>query len=465
MAFFLPATYASAQSDERYDAIETSQASLFKKVEKKYRFRVSLADKAGSKFSIKHPEAFLSKRALDRRKRLGLKVDAHDLPVSERYLSALSGAGFPVITTSRWNNTVVVESADSLADATLRSLPFVKEARMVWVGPDSVSLKSNSRPKLLDSIPDVQLPEHYGYAQRQVEMIGADSLHLAGYKGGGVVVAVIDGGFLNTDIVRPLSGVRVLGTHNFVDPSASVYDDTNHGTMVLSSMGVNLPNFMQGTSPEASFYLFKSEDGRTEQLIEMDFWAAAVEMADSVGADIVNSSLGYTKFDYPWMNYKYASLDGKQTLISRTASLAASRGLLVVNSAGNSGNDAWKKIGFPADATDILTVGAVSAKEINASFSSIGNTADGRVKPDVMAMGQKSALIYENGDYIFANGTSFSAPILCGGVACLIGAFPNKRPTEIIEAVKKTASQADTPDNIFGYGIANVWQAFKLLKK
>ncbi len=198
--------------------------------------------------------------------------------------------------------------------------------------------------------------------------------------------------------------------------------------------------------------------------MEEDNWCAAVEYADSLGVDMVTSSLGYHGFDHKCMSHKYYELDGKTALISRSASLAASRGLLLLNSAGNSGNDTWKKIGFPADATDILTVGAVNNLCVNARFSSIGNTADGRIKPDVMAQGVASALYEGNGDTGFANGTSFSTPILCGGVACLWQAFPEKKPTEIIRAVQLAGDNAEHPDNIFGYGIPNLWKAYELLK-
>lgn len=440
----------------------------FEKIEKHYRFRVQLADKKNNSYRLDRPADFLSPKSLERRQRLGLKVDSFDLPISPRYLSALKKTGVKVFNQSKWNNTVVVELADTALMKRVRALPFVKGARCVWEGPDSVrtdfGLMIEDRRAIVTNKQDT-LPHYYGHSAKQVEMLGVDRLHRAGYTGKNVTIAVIDGGFFNADAIAGLKDLRILGTKNFAVPGTDTYAELDHGMMVLSCIGANQPHFLVGTAPGASFYLIQSEDGRTEQLVEEDNWCAAVEYADSVGCEMITSSLGYTLFDHPYMSHKYYEADGRTALNSRSASLAASRGLVLLNSAGNSGTVPWKKICFPGDATDILTVGAVDSVKVNTDFSSIGNTADHRVKPDVMAMGQACAVYNDDGSMTKVNGTSFSCPILCGAVACLLQAYPTKTPVEIINAVCQAGDNVAHPDNIFGYGIPDMNKAFQLLKQ
>lgn len=278
-----------------------------------------------------------------------------------------------------------------------------------------------------------------------------------------MLIAIIDGGFMNANIIPLLKNVNIIGQRDCVYPyTANVYDLLDHGTMVLSTMGARLDSIFVGTAPEASFYLLRSEDGRTESLVEEDYWAQAAEIADSIGADVINSSLGYTGFDDKANSHKYREQDGRTTLISHTASMLAAKGMILVNSAGNEGLNNWKRINCPADASDILTVGAVAADSTNALFSSLGPAIDGRVKPDVCAMGVRSTVINGDGTLGRANGTSFSSPITCGLVACLWQALPNKTAKEIENLVRSSADRAAYPDNVFGYGIPNFWQAYQL---
>ena len=297
-------------------------------------------------------------------------------------------------------------------------------------------------------------------AEGQVEMIEADKLHQAGFRGQGMTVAVIDGGFLNADAIPLLQNVKIEGTRNFVHPGWDVYAELDHGMSVLSCMAANHPYTLVGTAPEASYWLFCSEDPDCECLAEEDYWAQAVEYADSVGVDVVNTSLGYYAFDDRSKDYRYRDLDGRTSLMTRSASMAADKGMIVVCSAGNSGDKQWKKITPPADADHVLTVGAVDARGMNTTFSSVGYTADGRVKPDVMARGGHTALIRPNGRVSAANGTSFSAPVLCGGVACLWQACPQLTAKEVMELVRRSGDRFECPDNIFGYGIPSLWKAY-----
>ena len=430
-----------------------------------YRYRVSFTDKENNSYSIKRPEEFLSAKALARRKKFDIKVDKYDLPVSPIYLEYLSNLGLRVLLTSKWNNTAVVETQDSALIEKLSTVKFISGVRRVWKTPTTKEEKPyEDRKKIVVNSCDT-LNNYYGHAEGQVKMLAVDSMHRAGFNGSGVTIAVIDGGFYNTDCIKGLQFAQILGTHNFVHPEQSVYEANTHGTMVLSCIAANLPNSLVGTAPGASFYLLVSEDGESEQRVEEDNWCAALEYADSVGADIATSSLGYTTYDDEPAAHRYYELDGKTAANSRAASLAASRGILVLNSAGNSGDDEWKLIGVPADAKNILTVGAVNEERHNTVFSSLGNTADGRIKPDVMAQGQDTWLFDATGSITVANGTSFSTPIMAGAAACLLQACPNKKPEEIIHAVQQAGDNAAHPDNIFGYGIPNIWKAYQHLKK
>lgn len=441
--------------------------SAYRRPEKAYRYRVYLTDKdeKNNFYSLRRPEKFLSAKALERRKRFRIKVDEHDLPVSQIYLDYFRNQGFRVLHTSKWNNTVVVETADTTQVRLLYEPRFVSQVRKIWESPDSVPVTDLSkRTEWVAHVCDT-VADYYGYAQRQVEMLNVPQLHRAGYRGKGLTIAIIDGGFLNADCIDGLKSARILGTRNFVRPAQSVYEEQSHGLMVLSCIGANEPHTLVGTAPEAAFYLLVSEDSESEQLSEEDSWCAALEYADSVGADIVTSSLGYNIYDAPGDTYHYYELDGNTALISKSASMAASRGMLLLNSAGNSGDEPWKKISVPADADNILTVGAVTPEGTNANFSSVGYTADGRVKPDIVAQGESVALYSLNGTVVTADGTSFSTPLLCGGVACLWQAFPDKTPLQIIDAVRRSGNNAAHPDNIYGYGIPNLWEAAQILQQ
>lgn len=436
---------------------------------KEYRYRLTLRDKAQNPFSVRHPEKFLSQKSIERRKRFGLSVDEYDLPITPAYISAITATGAKVFNCSKWNNTVQVSICDT-ADvilSQLRSLPFVKEALLVYVAPDTPGrTEAKNRESLVTNKLKVSLSADslYGFGQRQADLLNLPALHEQGFKGQGMTIAVIDGGFYNADCIEALRNTRVMGTRNFTRPNSSVYEEHRHGMMVLSCISTNVPRSFIGTAPEASFYLLESEDTWYEYQGEEDNWCAALEYADSLGVDVVTSSLGYTHFDTPAVKMQYHWLDGKHELNSRSASLAASRGILLCNSAGNEGDSSWKKIGFPADAKDILTVGAVDAKGCNTDFSSVGNCSDGRIKPDCMAMGGQSCVLNIDGSLTTTNGTSFACPILAGAVTCLMQACPKKKPSEIIEAIHNAGNNAAYPDNVFGYGIPDMMKAYELLK-
>lgn len=424
------------------------------------RYRVSLADKAATECSLSAPEAFLSAKALQRRARQGLPLDSADLPVCRSYAEAVAEKGAKVVLASKWNNTLLVECADTACMAEVARLPFVRHIRKVGAAlPPADSLSESDRKKeVADRFEKKK--ERYGMASCQARMLGVDTLHALGFRGQGMTVAVLDAGFRNADAVKLLAKARIAGTRNFVD-SADVFAGSDHGLKVLSCMAADRPGVLVGTAPEASYWLLCSEESGSESPAEEDRWAAAVEFADSVGADVVNSSLGYFAFDDPSGNYAYPQLDGRVSLASRSASVAAAKGMVVVCSAGNEGNGTWKKITPPADADGVLAVGAVDAEGLNAPFSSVGPAADGRVKPDVMAMGKQAAVVGPEGCPERANGTSFAAPVLCGAVVCLWQACPHLTARQVTALVRQAGSRAGMPDNVFGYGIPDFRKAWR----
>ena len=434
--------------------------ALSASAEKNYKYRVSLNDKVGTAFSIDKPQEFLSERALERRNRQQLPVDETDLPVSQVYVDELKGVGAKLVTSSKWNNTVVLEVSDTLLMNRVSQMPFVSKVEKVWVQPDSIPARNKKRKNQVKN----EVKEsgyHYGKALRQIQIHGGDSLHAAGFAGQGMHVAVIDAGFYNADKIKFFKKMDLLGTRDFVNPHSDIYEENSHGMKVLSCMAANTKDAFVGTAPAASYWLLRSEDADTEQPVEEDYWAAAIEFADSVGVDVVNTSLGYYSFDEGFAPYRYRDLDGHTSLMSHSASLAADKGIVVVCSAGNSGKGAWKKMTPPGDSEHVITVGALTKELINADFSSIGNTADGRIKPDVMAIGQNSVVSGNDGSVSKANGTSFASPTMCGVVACFWQACPWLTAKEVVKAVQQAGDRVDFPDNIYGYGVPNLWKAYQ----
>lgn len=428
----------------------------------RYKFRVAFADKGMTPFTLDQPEDYLSERALARRHRQGLAVDSTDLPVCGGYVEQVVQLGARPLCTSRWNNSLLVETDDSLFADRVHPLPFVKKVRRVWVDcPEAVAPRDRHRKQEV-TYQWKREEDVYGAAGAQIRLHHGDSLHAAGFRGEGMQVAVIDAGFRNVDAMKVFKGMHLLGTRDFVDPSSDIYAEHSHGRKVLSCLAACREQGMVGTAPAAAYWLLRSEDYETEQPVEEDYWAAAVEFADSAGVDVVNTSLGYYAFDDETDNYSYRDLDGRTSLMSAAAAMAAEKGMLVVVSAGNAGADSWKKITPPADADHVLTVGAVDRQGLNADFSSVGNTADGRVKPDVMAVGEGAAVIGEDGGPELSNGTSFATPVFCGLATCLWQACPWLTVKQLIEVVHRAGDRADEPDNIYGYGIVDVWKAYRI---
>ena len=428
-----------------------------------YIYRYTLLDKAGTGYSLEKPQRFLSARSLERRRRQHLAVDSTDLPVSRHYVRQLQTWQCQVVGTSRWHNTVLVRSEDSLALEQLSTLPFVSQSRCVYVSPDSIERPEAVRWNVHDDFNkwDSVKNDPLGMARPQIEILHGERLHDAGLRGQGMMIAVLDGGFMNYDHIPALQKAHIAGYRDIVASGTDSQQPIDHGTKVLSALAAQAPEVTMGTAPDATYWLLRCEDPTTEQPVEEDYWTIAAEVADSVGTDLINSSLGYYAYDGGRGDYRLQDLDGQTAYISQTASMLAGKGIVLCNSAGNSGMGQWKKIGVPADAHDILTVGAVDKDCRIAAFSSVGPSQDQRVKPDVVALGAPTALISGRGTLVHDMGTSFSTPVICGLVACLWQGLPEFTAPEIIDLVRRSCDQYEEPTNIYGYGVPDFWQAYQ----
>jgi hypothetical protein len=427
-------------------------------------FRVYLNNKGSSSYSIEQPENFLSQEAIDRRRNEGIPVDETDLPIARSCLDTLAALGAEPVATSKWFSTVVVACADSLIAQRLSQLPIVDSVKWVWKGERHTAGKASpatTHDTVRLSPADEPQTKPYGYAEKQIKMLNGIRLHKKGYRGKGMKVAVIDAGFLNVDRMTVFDSLDLVGTYNVVSPGESVFTDDDHGAKVLSCLAANAPGIMIGTAPEASYWLIKSEDNRSEYPIEEDYWTAAVEFADSAGVKVISSSLGYFSFDEKNLDYHPSMLDGKTALITQAAGKAADKGILLFISAGNEGGGSWGKLTFPSDAEQALTVGSITASKERSVFSSTGPTADMRIKPDVVALGTNCTVIDSTGNVRHSNGTSFSTPIVAGLGICLWQARPRLNNRDIIRLIQRSSSQYDRPDGQLGYGLPNMYKALK----
>jgi serine protease AprX len=436
------------------------------------KYWVKFTDKNNSPYSINNPELFLSQKAIDRRNSQGISIAENDLPVNPSYIQAVSNLGATILNVSKWMNSVTVYTTSPAVINAIEQLPFVLSVEKSNIS--STSLNEKSIKPFFDAETYAEFDEEnlvksggesksydYGMAFNQINMLNGIALHNLGYNGTGMTIAVLDAGFLNANTLAAFNYLwtnnRILGYKDFADPlNPNIFGSHTHGTSVLSTMGANLPGAMVGTAPEASYWLLRSEDGGSEYLIEELNWVSAAEFADSVGADVINSSLGYTTFNDPSQNHTYADMDGNTTPVSIGADIAVSKGMIVVNSAGNDGSSSWFYIGAPADGDSVFSIGAVNASGNYASFSSHGPTSDGQIKPDVVAQGSGTTIINaSSGNVTTGSGTSFSSPVTAGMVTSLWQAHPNRRNTEILEAIRQSGSLATNPNYQLGYGIPN----------
>lgn len=424
-----------------------------------YYYRVCFKDKGNVRLTDYDPRDLLSEKAIIRRQKAGIPVpDITDIPVSGEYINAIVARGYTLHCTSRWLNSAVFKSQDLIDPGQILALPFVAEAKIVKL-PGAKSLYHD---KL--SFNMVQTGSAY---ENQLSMLNGISVHNSGFKGKGALIAVLDGGFLNADNVTSLKHLfnrtGIVATRDIVARSSFVYGYHDHGTAVLSVLAGEIPGEIAGSAPEADFMLLRTEDTMTEFPVEEDFWAAGAEYADSAGADIISSSLGYFNFDDPSMNYKFSDMNGGGTFVTKAARMAVAKGIIVVNSAGNERNNEWLRIIAPSDGEKVIAVGAVTGEGIISSFSSAGPSADGRVKPDIVAQGV-GVTVQVSGNVTRANGTSFSCPLISGMCACIIGAVRDAKNTEIVEALHHASDRFESPDSLYGYGIPDIARAIQYLQ-
>jgi serine protease AprX len=425
------------------------------------KYFIVLKDKKQSSYKVTEPNKFLSQRAIDRRKVQKISVKEHDLPVSEIYLKAIRETGAKVEGVSKWLNAVLIE-ANKTQLAAVKSLPFFDKIELdLSIASARIRAQSEFQNKL-----DVNVDYNYGSSLIQNEQLGVDKLHKKNITGKGVLIGILDSGFDRANTIDVFKDVyaqkRVLETYDFVDKETNVYNDHNHGTLVMSCIGSNASGRLIGTAPEASFVLYKTEDVNSETLIEEVYWLFGAERADSVGVDIINSSLGYTQFDVASQNHVYADMNGDKTICARAADFAAATGIMVVVSAGNDGSSPWKYISTPADADSVISVGAIDAAGNIGSFSSFGPSAKNGIKPELVARGVSTVIGTGSNTVGASNGTSFSSPVLAGFVATLRQAYPSIPVMKLREIIIKSGNLYLNPNERYGYGLPNATRASEL---
>lgn len=428
------------------------------------KYFISFTDKNANSYSIDSPSDFLSQRAINRRVRQQIVITAQDLPVTQSYEDSVKRMGIKVYWASKWLNGLIVESNNQQLMDTITRVAFISDAKLIWKQNAGTTISKFKEPN--DSPNQLKSSAIYGTTWNQTATVNGQYLHQNNYEGHDMVIAVLDNGFKNVNNLSTFAHVwnegRILSERDIVSPGNDVYDTDEHGTNVLSIMGGFLANEFKGSAPKAAYHLIRTEDNASECPIEEYNWVIGAEYADSIGADIINTSLGYSTFDGDFKNYTYQDMDGKTTIVTRGAQFAFSKGMVVVCSAGNEGAKTWEKITAPADGKDVLTVAAMDSDSTRASFSSYGPTYDLRIKPDIAAMGKGTALQNISGSLVLGDGTSFSSPVIAGFVACLWQSMPQVKNTELLQIVRQSAHIYSQPDYSFGYGIPDFKKALSL---
>lgn len=423
---------------------------------------VYLTDKPDAATYLANPLTMLTQKSLDRRAAQNIALDTLDVPLYPAYLNQISNAtGITVMAKSKWLNALHVRgSIENIQQ--LGSLAFVSAIQFADKTITATTTSSNARPAALQKVNkslETQINYPYGNSANQISMLGGDLLHQQNYTGTGKTIAVLDAGFTGVDTApafqRLINNNLILGGYDFVNKSTNFYTGGAHGTLVLSTMGGYLADAIVGAAPDASYYLFITEDINNENPVEESYWVEAAEEADRLGVEIINTSLGYFHYDNPNYNYTYNDMNGVTSFVSRGADVAFSRGMICVTSAGNSAGTSNPYIAVPSDAINTLAIGAVMSNGEYATFSSIGPSSDLRVKPDVVAQGGQVVVAFPGGAIGAANGTSFSGPITAGMVACLWQALPTKTNAEMMQIIKQSAHIYNNPTPLLGYGIPN----------
>ncbi len=428
-------------------------------ISKVNRYFIYFTDKSGDNYSysLSNPNEFLTQRAIDRRLKQNIAINETDLPVDPDYTQGLKDTGAEVYFTSRWLNGALV-NADTTLLHEISQLNYVDS--IAWIA-DTTRL---SNEKSIVDNPTVfsEPPSVSGDSDIQLMMLGADQMHAEEINGQGMIIAVLDNGFTGVDKFTPFQHLwennQIIATKDFVQNSGNVFQFGSHGTSVFSIIAADYQSadgHLIGIASKAQYILCVTEDNQAENTLEEYNWLLGAEYADSLGADVINGSLGYRLFDISSHNYTFEDMDGETTIVSRAAKWAAEKGMIVAVSAGNEGNKSWKRITPPADAKGVLTVGSVNPDFSYSSFSSVGNTSDGRIKPDVAAFGAATTVMRGDGTIVRGSGTSFASPLIAGFAACIWQLNPERTANEVIAAIKTSAHQANNPDSLLGNGVPN----------
>lgn len=424
--------------------------------------------------SIEKPWEFLSVRSIDRRQKFGIGFDESDLPVSDAYISAIGiRKHIKIINRSKWLNGIEVSVENDADLNSIVGLPFVKKLQFLGriknrpvINKTEITAeyyqKADSLKALKQRYKTIGFSEQdYKRSYEQNQAIGIPYLHNYGFRGQKQLIAVFDAGFYEAykvqgmeDLLSPQTVIK-----DFVDYDGSVWEDDAHGAKVLSFMKTFNPGNYIGTAPFADYALFRTEIGWQEYPVEEIHWLFAAEYADSLGVDMISASVGYHTFDDSHLNHTYSQLDGQTSIIAIAANYAYKKGIAIVSSAGNEGNGNWKKISTPADASSVITIGACDSKGFYVAFSSVGPTADGRIKPDFSVPGYKVMVASPNGFYA-GNGTSYSTPIFAGAFACFMGSLKYASPDSLRNFVIASASHKSKPDTLYGYGVPDLGLAY-----
>ena len=424
----------------------------------KYKFRLTLKDKGVSQYSVDRPKEFLSDKAIERRLKYNIPINEQDIPISPDYMKEIEGVGGKIVVQSKWLKTVTVYCEDGNLINKYLELPFIERIDSVWIKyPDNFEpeVEKNVKSQL-----DITIPDIYGNAKENIAINNGYPLHEAGFKGQEIDIAVIDAGFINFESNATLSNVKVKGAKSFIYEDRRPYVWSLHGIRVLSTMATNMPGSYIGTAPEANYWLLRTEDESAEYPAEEDYLVTALEFADSVGVKLVNISLGYAGFDFlKYKSYTPQDMDGKTAYSTRATNIASEKGILIVCGSGNSNN----RLGTPAESSNVLTVGSVGSDRIFASDNTAwGITQDGRMKPDIVSLGAKVAVIDFDGTQTVGSGSSYASPIVCGLVACLWQAYPQLTNKEILDIIKKSADRYNSPELPYGWGIPDMKKAMEI---
>ena len=446
------------------------------------RYIIKLKDKGGSPYSFSNPLAYLSQRAIDRRTRYNIPIDSFDIPVTPSYITQIRNVpNVTILNVSKWLNSVTIQTSDTNAINTINGFSFVQSTGGIALrmAPGNNNLIDKfQQENISQSLHAARVTgitgDYYNYGATSLSEIGLHNgqfLHDVGLRGQGMQIAMLDNGFNNYTLSSYHAfdsfntNGHVYDTWNYVFHQQNILNDGSHGMSCFSTIVANIPGQFVGMAPLANFELYQTEDNTSEYPIEEHNWACAAERADSCGADVISTSLGYNTFDAPLTNlsHTYADMNGHTTMAAIAANIAAKKGILVFAAAGNEGTSSWYYILTPADGDSVIAVGAVNTSGVVAGFSSYGPASSGQIKPDVASIGSNAIIQTAGGGVGLSNGTSFACPKMAGLATCLWQGFPEFNNIKIRTALWQAGSIASSPDTRMGYGIPNMKLAFSNL--